>query len=115
VEDDPGVRNATRLLLKSEGYQVAVGSSVAEALARARAMPAIHLILSDYHLAGEETGMQAVKAVRDLRQGAIQAVMMSGDTSSAMRALGPEADFHIASKPIDSEALLRLIESLLFP
>jgi hypothetical protein len=76
-------------------------------------MPAIDLILSDYHLAGEETGLQAIKAVRGIRGGAIRAVMMSGDTSIAMKALGPEKDFHIASKPIDSEALLRLIEKLI--
>jgi PAS domain S-box-containing protein len=114
VEDDAGVRNATRLLLKSEGYQVAIASSVAEAAALARATPVIDLILSDYHLAGEETGVQAVTAVRGVHKSPIRAVMMSGDTSSAMRALGPEEDFHIVSKPIDSEALLSLLSYLLF-
>jgi len=114
VEDDAGVRNATRLLLKSEGYQVAIASSVAEAVAHARGMPSLSLILSDYHLTGEETGMQAIKAVREVRNAPIRAVMMSGDTSSAMKAFGPEADVHIVSKPIDSEALLRLLSELLF-
>jgi PAS domain S-box-containing protein len=115
IEDDAGVRNATRLLLKSESYQVAVASSVAEAVAQARRMPALSLILSDYHLAGQETGMQAVTAVREVRNAPVRAVMMSGDTSSAMKAFGPEADIHIVSKPIESEALLRLLSSLLFP
>jgi CheY-like chemotaxis protein len=114
VEDDAGVRNATRLLLKAEGYQVAVSSSVAEAVQQARAMPAIDLILSDYHLAGGETGVQAVRAVRELRNRTIRAVMMSGDTSSAIKALGPDQDFHIVSKPIDSEALLHIVGELLF-
>jgi PAS domain S-box-containing protein len=114
VEDDAGVRNATRLLLKSEGYQVTSAGSVEEAAARAHAVPSIDLILSDYHLSGQETGMQAVTAVRRIRNAAIRTVMMSGDTSSAMRALGPGEDVHIVSKPIDSEALLRLLSSLLF-
>jgi two-component system, sensor histidine kinase len=114
VEDDAGVRNATRLLLKSEGYRVAVASSVGEAIAEGRAMEAIDLILSDYHLAGQETGMEAVKAIREMRSQTIRAVMMSGDTSSALKALGPEEDFHIVSKPIDSDGLLRLLAELLF-
>ena len=58
--------------------------------------------------------MQAVTAVRRIRNAAVRAVMMSGDTSSAMRALGPGEDVYIVSKPIDSEALLRLLSSLLF-
>jgi PAS domain S-box-containing protein len=113
IEDDPGVRNATRLLLRSEGYQVSVASSVAEAVAQAIKMPTLSLILSDYHLTGRETGTQAVKAVREVRNAPVRAVMMSGDTSSAMKAFGPEADVHIVSKPIDSETLLGLLSELL--
>lgn len=58
--------------------------------------------------------MHAVKAVREVRNAPVRAVMMSGDTSSAMKAFGPEPDVHIVSKPIDSEALLRLMSELLF-
>ncbi len=114
IEDDPGVRNATRLLLRSEGYQVTVAASVAEAVAQASKMPTLSLILSDYHLTGRETGTQAVKAVREVRNTPVRAVMMSGDTSSAMKASGPEADVHIVSKPIDSDSLLSLLSELLF-
>jgi two-component system, sensor histidine kinase len=113
IEDDPSVRNATRLLLKAEGYQVSAAGSIAEASALARAMPRLDLIVSDYHLAGDETGVEAVRLVRAIRNGTVQAVMISGDTSSALKAMGPEAGFHIVSKPIDSDGLLRLLRRLL--
>lgn len=113
VEDDAGVRNATRLLLKSEGYIVTMASSLGDAIRSAREMPELHLMISDYHLSGDETGMQAVKAVREIRRHAVRAVMMSGDTSSAIKALGTDGDVHIVSKPIDSEGLLRRVRELL--
>jgi PAS domain S-box-containing protein len=113
VEDDAGVRNATRLLLRSEGWQVATASSLGEAIRHAQGMSALHLIISDYHLGSDETGMQAVKAVREVHGQPIRAVIMSGDTSSAIKALGPEGNVHIVSKPIDSGELVRLVSRLL--
>lgn len=56
VEDDPGVRTATRLLLVLEGYRVTTAESIAEALRQATEHTDIELLVTDYHLTNQETG-----------------------------------------------------------
>ena len=64
VEDDPGVRNATRIFLKGEGFRVTATASVAEAVQRATESRDIDIIVSDFHLGGGQTGTEAIASVR---------------------------------------------------
>lgn len=113
VEDDASVRNATRLLLKSEGYVVTVASSLTEALERGSAMPKLDLLLTDYHLPNSETGMQVIASLREQRGYAIRSVLITGDTSSAVHEIRVDPHVRIASKPIKAEDLMDLLKSLL--
>ena len=113
VEDDVSVRNATRLLLRSEGYLVTVASTLAEALERGVAMPRLDLLLTDYHLPESETGMQVIAALREKRGHAVRAVLITGDTSSAVHELRLDPHVRIASKPIKAEELMDLLKALL--
>ena len=113
VEDDAGVRDATRMLLKVEGYRVTSVASLAEALSAARNDSTIDLILTDYHLGSGETGVQVICELRDILHKPVKAVLMTGDTSSAMREQPLEAGVKVASKPIKAEELLSLIKNLL--
>jgi len=111
VEDDAAVRAATRMLLKVEGYRVTAVATIAEAMAHAR--DAIDLVLTDYHLSHGETGLQLVAALRELRGNHVKAVLMTGDTSSAMKEVPRDSYLKIASKPIDADELLALLRTLL--
>jgi CheY-like chemotaxis protein len=113
VEDDASVRNATRLLLKSEGYVVTVASTLAEALERGIAMPKLDLLLTDYHLPDSETGMQVIAALREKRGQELRAVLITGDTSSAVHELRVDPYIRIASKPIKAEELIDMLKALL--
>ena len=113
VEDDRGVRDATRLLLKVEGYRVTAAGSLGEALEAARADATIDMLLTDYHLGNGETGIQLITAFREVVGKPVKAVLMTGDTSSAVRDLPLDARVRIASKPIKAEELLALLRSLL--
>ncbi len=110
VEDDRGVRDATRMLLKVEGYQVIAVSCLAEALEAARA--GVDLLVTDYHLAGGETGTQVIGALREVLRAPLKAVLVTGDTSTAIRELPRDPELRMASKPVKAEELLRLIRSL---
>jgi len=112
VEDDPAVRDATRMLLKSEGYRVTAVESLADALQKAR-HESVDLLVTDYHLCGEETGIQVITALRELLGFALKAVLMTGDTSTAVRELPRDTHLQIASKPIKAEELLALLRGLL--
>ena len=113
VEDDAGVRDATRMLLRVEGYRVTAVGSLGDALSAARNEAAMDLILTDYHLGSGETGTQVIAALREILGHPVKAVLMTGDTSSAMRELPVESGVKVASKPIKAEELLALIKSLL--
>jgi PAS domain S-box-containing protein len=114
VEDEPGVRNAMRMLLKIEGYRVATAASAAEALDLLRAPDAnFDLIVTDYHLEGGRTGTQVISAARELLGETFKAVLVTGDTSSAVRELKGDVHLRITSKPINSDELLALVRSLL--
>jgi two-component system, sensor histidine kinase len=112
VEDDEPVRSATRLLLQVAGYRVSVAGSVAEALTRVREQPDVDLLVSDYHLGGAETGTQAIAAVREVVGARLRAVLVTGDTSSAVRERAFDFGTRIASKPINADEFLALLEDL---
>ncbi len=113
TEDDAGVRNATRMLLKTEGYHVTAVASLAEALQHVRLDPRVDLLMTDYHLGDGETGTQVIAGVREALGRPLRAVMITGDTSSAMRNLAADPLMRVASKPINPEELLTLLRKLL--
>ena len=110
VEDDRAVRDATRMLLSVEGYQVTAVSSLAEALEAARA--GVDLLVSDYHLSEGETGTQVIATLREALRAPLKAVLVTGDTSTAVRELPRDPNLRIASKPLQAEELLKLLQSL---
>jgi PAS domain S-box-containing protein len=113
VDDDAGVRRATAMLLKVEGYRVVPASSLGEALTLAKDDPGVALLITDYHLRDGETGMQVIRAVREIVGRDLPAVVITGDTSSTVRDLRKDDRVHLASKPIDANQLLALLRSLL--
>ena len=113
VEDDPGVRNAMRMLLKMEGYQVIVAAGAGEALSHLGASKDFDLIVTDFHLEGGRTGTEVIAAAREHLGPSIKAVLVTGDTSSAVREMKVDANSRITSKPINSEELLGLMRTLL--
>lgn len=113
AEDDPRVRNATRMLLKLEGYDVSVAGTLAEACEHAEKSPDIGLLITDYHLAAGETGLQVIAAVRERLGATLPAVLITGDTSSAIRDLECDVNLRTASKPVNPDELLALLSQLL--
>jgi CheY-like chemotaxis protein len=113
VEDDPGVRRAARLLLVVEGYRVTTAGSLAEAGQQAAEHPDIALLVTDYHLTNSETGVQVIAAVRRQLAASVRTILITGDTSSAVRELQRDERLRITRKPIKAEELLSIIRELL--
>jgi PAS domain S-box-containing protein len=113
VEDDPGVRNATRLLLEAEGFAVVTAASYAEAMEHAHfSAPPIDLLITDYHL-GARNGLEIISSLRRSISARLPAILLSGDTSPAVQAATTDESLRITSKPIQAERLLALIGELL--
>ncbi|MGQ0429751.1 MAG: hybrid sensor histidine kinase/response regulator [Gammaproteobacteria bacterium] len=110
VEDDDAVRGATELYLRAIGHTPIAAGSRAEAesaLAAAERPP--DLIISDYHLGGGETGVDAILAARRHAGRLLPALLLSGDTSTAMRQLADLPACRVLNKPVDVEQLANAI------
>jgi PAS domain S-box-containing protein len=113
VEDDARVRNATRMLLKVEGYDVTTAGSLAEAMEATEKTPGVRLLVTDYHLGSDDTGVQVISEVRKRLASQLPAILITGDTSSAMRDLQCDDRLRTASKPINPDELLSLVRELI--
>jgi CheY-like chemotaxis protein len=101
------------MLLRVEGYEVSAVSSLEEALQITCQDADIDLLVTDYHLGGSETGTQVVACVREQLARPLQAVLITGDTSSAIRDLCVDDRIRVASKPIEADELLAMMRELL--
>ena len=113
VEDDPSVRAATRMLLTVEGYRVTAVASLFEALQAVRERQEIDLLITDYHLADGEVGTDVITRVREALGLPLKAVLMTGDTSAAIRDLPRDPGMRVTSKPVNVDELLTLLRALL--
>ena len=112
IEDDPGVLGAMRRLLKLEGYRVLAAPSVAEALNLLRQNGDVRLLITDFHLAGGELGTEAIQAVRTVAGSPLKAVLITGDTSCAMRDFLLDDRVWLITKPINANDFLALLSEL---
>jgi CheY-like chemotaxis protein len=101
------------MLLKVEGYQVAAVATLQDAIESVRKDRELDLLVTDYHLANGETGTQVITALREALGVPLRAVLMTGDTSSAVRNLPVDTHLRLASKPVKADELLTLLRALL--
>ncbi|MGQ0384551.1 MAG: hybrid sensor histidine kinase/response regulator [Gammaproteobacteria bacterium] len=114
VEDDDAVRGATGLYLRAIGHTpISAGNRAGAESALASAERPPDLIISDYHLGGGETGVDAIVAARKRAGRMLPALLLSGDTSTAMRELSDLPACRVLNKPVDVEQLSDAIAAAL--
>ena len=113
VDDDPAVLEASRMLLRIEGFDVVTASSPAEAYSKLDD-PATtpDVIVTDYHLGDHETGVDLVRSARRRTGRTMPAILVTGDTSPQAAELNIEK-LQSLNKPIDVDELLASIRQLL--
>lgn len=113
VEDDPGVRDATSMLLRVEGYRVLAAGSLVEATQKAKENPTVDLLITDYHLSDGQTGLDVISSMRAIAGDGLKAVMVTGDTSATIRDLAADPCIRFARKPVQADELLHSVRELL--
>ncbi len=113
IEDDAPVRDALQLVLKLEGYPVHVAESAdaAEALF-ASCGAEIDLVVSDFQLGDGRNGLELLEKLRSRADRDLPAVILSGDTSPALAAIGNVRRVALLRKPVDTPRLISLLEEL---
>jgi signal transduction histidine kinase len=113
IEDDIGVRMATRILLEGMGCRVSEALSTEEAVdAARRSMPDI--VLADIRLPNGDDGVEAVSRLRSLKPG-LPALFVSGETSPDRLREIDQLGSILLVKPVDRAILIRAISRSLNP
>ncbi len=113
VEDDPIVREVTRLQLERLGYRVVAASSGEEALERVRAQASsFDVLITDLIMPGIN-GEELSRRVRELAPG-LPTLFVSGYPRDVLEHRGARVeDVHLLTKPFDERQLaVRLAEIL---
>lgn len=118
IDDDADVLDSMRLLLSSWGHRVVAVASLEHALhavqnsAHAAGAPPFDLILSDFRLAENVSGIDVVRAVRQACGDDIPAVVITGDTSVDSISSITGAQLGILHKPLAPEMLQAVLRDL---
>jgi two-component system, sensor histidine kinase len=113
IEDNDGVRMATELFLKLEGYAVRSAASYSDAELLLPTLRCGDVIVADYHLDSSHTGLEVLERARHVMGFDIPGIIMSGDLATVIRSLhAPVPASRFLSKPVDTNALLDAIRDL---
>jgi CheY-like chemotaxis protein len=110
IDNEPAILDAMETLLKNWGCDVRIAADLAEARLAAHQFAAgPDVVIADYHLDHDATGLEAISALRDQFGREIAAILVTADRSQSVR---EEADImavtvlHKPLKPASLRALL---------
>lgn len=112
IDDDEAVLDSTTLFLETFGFRVLQARNPAEALsALTDAVPDV--IVTDYGLAKQETGIDLLERIRKHLQQDIPAIVITGDASLQRSQAESMPKLAIIYKPVDPQTLLQRVRKLL--
>jgi signal transduction histidine kinase/CheY-like chemotaxis protein len=108
IDDEPGVRAGTRMLLESLGCRVTDAAGEDEALAAVDAYAPPDVVLADMRLGAGGSGIRAVARLRELHP-AVAALLVSGDTAPDRLLEAERAGIVLLHKPVPADLLIASI------
>lgn len=110
VEDELAVLEGLEVLLKGWGATVSAFDTVAQVQTWAQTTDAQpDLLIVDYRLPEQQTGVDAIRAMRERFGADLPAIMVTGSTMTGHEANASEYDFHLLVKPVVPTKLRAMI------
>jgi CheY-like chemotaxis protein/nitrogen-specific signal transduction histidine kinase len=113
IDDDPLVLEGMGGILRNWGCEVVGGDSAEAALKKVSGGALPDLIISDYRLRGETTGIQTIEQLRRAFRAEIPAFLISGDTAPERLRDASDNGFHLLHKPVPPMRLRAMLNQLL--
>ena len=107
LDDEVAPRDALREYLETLGCRVSVAGTLAEAAAVAM-LEEPDIVLADFRLRQQETGLEAIRRLRESRPG-LPAIIVTGDTAPERLAELDGTGIEVLHKPV---VPARLVESM---
>jgi signal transduction histidine kinase len=115
IDDDEAVRAGMLPLLRDWGCECAAAESIEEAIELTR-LRAPDLIISDYRLREQRTGVEAITTLRAVWGRAIPALLITGDTAPQRLREAQASGLPLLHKPVAPRQLYRkMVETLKLP
>jgi CheY-like chemotaxis protein len=111
IDDEAATRDALRGFLEGLGCRVSVAGTIEEAAALAQ-LDEPDIVLADFRLRGDATGLQAVQRLRQGRPD-LPAIIITGDTAPEQVARLDECGIDVLYKPVAPERLVEAMGALL--
>jgi CheY-like chemotaxis protein/two-component sensor histidine kinase len=105
VDDDQMVLLALQVLLEEWGWRVIAAPSLQNALDQLHADASPRLVLSDYRLEGDLTGINVILALRERLGKPFASVLLTGDTVADWKKLAADHGITVLHKPITPAVL----------
>jgi two-component system, sensor histidine kinase len=112
VDDEESVREGMLHLLRDWGCESEAAESIEEALALASATPP-DMVICDYRLREQRTGVEAIVALRALLGNSLPALLITGDTAPQRLREAQASGVPLLHKPVAPEQLYRALVGLL--
>ena len=110
VDSDPHVLDGTAMILNSWGYKVTAVTMLDAVQQRLAAGERWDLVISDYQLGGDATGLDVSKIVRLHLGVQTPCVLISGDTSLSVQKRVDSAGLYLLHKPVKPAKLRSLVQ-----
>ena len=98
IDDEVVVLKAMQALLTQWGYQTLLAESLDDALAKLQCAP--HVIIADYRLRQQRTGVEAIRALHERWGSDIPALILTGDTGPEQLREVNESGYSLLHKPV---------------
>ena len=113
IDDEAMIRVGMRKVLEEWGCDVKEAESIEQALEVLNEQCEIDIILTDYRLRENATGIEAIHSIHDVCGNDIPAIILTGDTDPQRIREAKDSGFKLLHKPISSAKLRSLMSYLL--
>jgi len=113
IDDDALVRQGMQQVLSQWQCQILLAENIEQALEQLGGSCSIDIILTDYRLRENQTGLDAIKKIHDVCNKNIPAIILTGDTDSQRLGEAKASGFKLLHKPVQSAKLRSLMSYLL--
>jgi CheY-like chemotaxis protein len=111
IDDDEIVREGMLHLLRDWGCECEAAESIEEALALVQ-LNVPDVVISDYRLREQRTGVEAITAVRELMGNSVPALLITGDTAPERLREAKASGLPLLHKPVSPSKLYRKLVEL---
>lgn len=113
IDDETMIRVGMRKVLEEWGCEVQEAESIEQALNIVKQGCSIDIILTDYRLRENTTGIEAIHGIHNACEEDIPAIILTGDTDPQRLREAKKSGFKLLHKPVSSAKLRSLMSYLL--